>query len=109
KESMALAPSRPLPRDPRGHLHAAGTSFQVFLPGTLCNGSTDPALTMECRASEESWVIESGSRALLLGVFAPGRNYFDGHVTTQAGVRKSVGPFYAAASVEDRGRTMWLL
>jgi len=39
-------------------------------------------------------MLESGSRALLLANFASTRNYFDGHVTTQTGQRKTVAPFF---------------
>jgi hypothetical protein len=107
--SMPLAPPRPWPRDLRGRLRTNGASFQTYLPGMACSGAVEPAFTLECRPSEEPWVLESGSRALLLANFAAARNHFDGRVTTQAGVRKSVGPFYSAASAEEQGRTMWLL
>jgi hypothetical protein len=66
-------------------------------------------LSMECRASDEAWVLESGSHDLLLADFAAARNYFDGRVTTQTGQRKTVSPFFSAASVESQGRTWWLL
>jgi hypothetical protein len=108
-KSVALTPANPWPRDPRGHLRTNGKSFQAFLPGMACSGATEPVLQMECRGADEPWVIESGSRALLLGNFAAARNYFDGRVTTQSGVRKTVPPFFSAASVEDQGRTWWVL
>ena len=54
-------------------------------------------------------MIESGSRGLLLANFAALRNYFDGRIVTQSGVRKTVAPFYTAASVESQGRTLWLM
>jgi hypothetical protein len=75
----------------------------------LCNGTVQPSLSAVCGPSEEPWVIESGSRAILLAGFAAGRNYFDGRVVTQSGVRKSVGPFYSAAAVDDGAATSWLL
>ena len=100
---------RPWPRDLRGHLRVAGTTFQAFLPGMVCSGALEPALAMDCRTSEEPWVIESGSRTLLLAAFAAARNYFDGRVTSQSGLRKTLAPFYSAASVEAQGRTLWVL
>jgi hypothetical protein len=106
---VPLAIPRPLPRDPRGRLRITGATFQAYLPGALCSGTIEPTLTAECRASDEMWVLESGSRALLLAAFAPARNYFDGRVTTQTGQRKTGPPFYSAASFEDQGRTLWLL
>jgi hypothetical protein len=106
---VGLTPGKPWPRDLRGHLRANGKSFQAFLPGLACGGSIEPALTMDCHAADEPWVLESGSRALLLANFAAARNYFDGRVTTQSGNRKTVPPFFSAASVEDQGRTSWVL
>jgi hypothetical protein len=107
--ALPLAPAQPWPRDLRGHLRLKGISFQALLPGTLCSGTTEPTLSLECHASDEPWMLESGSRALLLAGFAAARNYFDGHVTTQTGQRKTVAPFFSAASVEAQGRTWWLL
>jgi hypothetical protein len=106
---LQLPSLKPLPRDPRGRLRLTGSSFQAFLPGVLCSGTIEPNLAVECRASDEMWVLESGSRALLLASFASSRNYFDGRVTMQTGQRKTVPPFYAAASVEEQGRTSWVL
>jgi hypothetical protein len=106
---MPLAPAKPWPRDLRGRLRASGATFQVYLPGMACNGTTDPALAMECRASQEPWVLESGSRGLLLANFAAGRNYFDGRVVAQNGAPRAVAAFYSAASVEERGEIFWLL
>jgi hypothetical protein len=101
-------PSKPWPRDMRGRVHLNGGGFQASLPGTACRGSLQP-FTLECQPSGEPWVLESGSRAMLLANFAANRNYFDGHVTTQAGSRKQVPPFFSAASVEEQGRQIWLL
>jgi hypothetical protein len=110
-EPQRAAPleSKTWPKDMRGRLRLKGTGFQVLLPGVQCEGVSDPALTLDCHASEEAWVLESGSRALLLANFAATRNYFDGRVTTQAGQRKTVATFFSAASVESQGRTLWLL
>ncbi|MGA3241085.1 MAG: hypothetical protein ABSG03_32870 [Bryobacteraceae bacterium] len=109
RQSVPLTPAKPWPRDLRGRIHATGAAFQTFLPGMTCSGNTEPALSMECRAADAPWVLESGSRGLLLANFAASRNYFDGRIVTQAGVRKTVAPFYSAASVEAQGRTLWLL
>jgi len=109
RQSVALTPPKPWPRDLHGHLRLNGTSLQVYVPGMACAGVVEPALTMDCRPSEEPWVLESGSRAMMLAAFAPARNYFDGRITTQTGVRKTVAPFFSAAAVEDQGRQLWLL
>ncbi len=108
-QSIPLAPARPWPRDLRGRLRINGAGFQAYLPGMACSGVVEPGFSMECRPSDEPWVIESGSRALLLANFSAARNYFDGRITTQTGLRKTVPPFYSAASVEEGVRTLWLL
>jgi hypothetical protein len=105
-----IAATKPWPRDLRGRLRVNGANIQADLPGTLCSGTANAVLALACRPSDEMWTIESGTRALLLAWFAATRDYFDGRVVTQAGVRRTVGPFYTAASVEDDGgRPMWLL
>jgi hypothetical protein len=110
RQSVPLTPVKPWPHDVRGHLRLNGVSFQAYLPGLLaCSGSVEPALVMDCRPTDEPWVLESGSRAMLLAAFSPARNYFDGRVTTQTGLRKTVAPFFSAASVEEQGRQLWLL
>jgi hypothetical protein len=109
QRTIPLAPVRPWPADLRGRLRLKGAGFQALLPGMECEGNTQPALSGECHASDEPWVLESGSRGLLLADFAGARNYFDGHVITQSGQRKTVPPFFSAASVESQGRTWWLL
>jgi hypothetical protein len=109
QRTVPLAPAKPWPADLRGHLRLKGAGFQALLPGMQCDGTTEPSLSAECHAGDEAWVLESGSRALLLADFAPARNYFGGRVTTQTGQRKTVTPFFSAASVESQGRTLWLL
>jgi hypothetical protein len=109
QRTVPLAIAKPWPADLRGRLRLKGTGFQTLLPGIACDGTTEPSLTAECHASDEAWVLESGRRDLLLADFAGTRNYFDGRVITQAGQRKTVPPFYSAASVESQGRTLWLL
>jgi hypothetical protein len=107
--SVPLSPPRPWPRDLRGHMRTNAASFQTYLPGVACSGVAEPPLTLECRPSDEPWVLESGSRAMLLSFFAAARNFFDGRVITQTGARKNVGPFYSAASAQEQGQPLWLL
>jgi hypothetical protein len=109
RQTVPVTWAKARPRDLRGHLRVNGKSFQAFLPGMACSGVIEPALSLDCRASDEPWVLESGSRAMLLANFAPTRNYFDGRVVTQTGLRKTVAPFFSAASMEDQGRTWWVL
>jgi hypothetical protein len=107
--SVALGRSRiNWPRDPRGRIRAVGPGFDAYLPGLVCR-FTATATAADCRASGDPWVLESGARAMLLANFEITRNYFDGRVSTQAGQRKTVPPFYSAAAIEDRGNSLWLL
>jgi hypothetical protein len=103
RQSAPIAAGRPWPRDVRGRLRVNGDAVQAYLPGAACSGTIEP-LAVACKASDEPWTIESG-RALLLAGFAANRNYFDGRLVTQAGVRKTVGPFYTAAAADG----LWIL
>ncbi len=107
QQAVTLTPSRPWPRDLRGRLRATGNRIEAFLPGILCSGS--PPGQFECRQSDEPWVLESGSRAILLANFLPGRNYFDGRLVLQDGTRKSIAPFYSAAAFGQPGNIAWVL
>jgi hypothetical protein len=109
QRKLPLSPAKPWPADLRGRLRLKGAAFQALLPGMQCDGATEPALSMDCHTSDEAWVLESGSRALLIAAFSSTRNFFDGRVTTQTGQRKVVAPFYSEASIESQGRTWWLL
>jgi hypothetical protein len=42
RQTLPLASSRPLPRDPRGRLRVTGATFKAYLPGTLCSGTLEP-------------------------------------------------------------------
>jgi hypothetical protein len=109
RESAPVGAPRRWPRDLRGRVQVSGPAVRVYLPGLACGGAWQPSLALECRPGDEGWVLESGSRWLLLGTFAASRNYFDGRIVTQSGLRKAVAPFYTAAAVEDGSGTLWLL
>jgi len=108
RQSLALPAGKPWPRDLRGHLRLTASGFHAALPGLACSGAVDPALTLTCQAGDQPWILESGSRAMLLANFAAGRNYFDGRVVTQTGQTKQLGPFFSAAAVEEQGSPIWL-
>ena len=108
RASQALPAGKAWPRDTRGHLRLTASGYQAYLPGMGCTGAFDPALTLSCQTSENPWVLESGSHAMLLANFAAGRNYFDGRVVNQTGLSKQIGPFYSAAALEEQGRPVWL-
>ena len=103
RQSAPIVGHGPWPRDLRGRLRVTGAGVQAQLPGVSCSGSLEP-LTLSCKTSDEPWTLESG-RSLLLASFAANRNYFDGRVVTQSGLRKTVGSFYSAAAVDGA----WIL
>jgi hypothetical protein len=103
RRAARLETPRPVPRDPRGRLRVNGAAWHAHLPGLACNGTLEP-LTATCKPSDDPWTLDSG-RAILLAAFAPNRNYFDGRVVTQAGARRTVGPFYSAAPADN----LWIL
>jgi hypothetical protein len=108
--AAALTLPKSWPRDARGLLKINGPAFRAFLPGTVCNGTAAEAtVQVECKPSEEPWVLDSGSRSMLLAQFAAARNFFDGRAVTQSGVKKTLPPFYSAAAVQEQGKPLWLL
>jgi hypothetical protein len=109
QRAVPLTPGKPWPRDVRGRLRVTGASFQAFLPGMACGGALEPSLLIDCRPGDEPWVLESDSRATLLANFAATRNHFDGRVATGTGLRKTLAPFYSAASAGEQNRLLWLL
>jgi hypothetical protein len=109
RQTVRLTAPGPWPRDLRGRLRLTAPRFEVSLPGLSCQGSIEPALSVDCRPGDQPWMLASGSRAPLAANFAPGRNYFDGRVVTPTGGARSAPPFFSAAAVEDRASTYWLL
>jgi hypothetical protein len=109
RQEVTVQLARSSPRDPRGRLRRNGTRLEVFLPGVACQGDATNTLSLNCRPSNDPWVLESGKYALLLAHFVADRNYFDGSVVLQDGARKMLAPFYSMAAAEDAGGTLWLL
>lgn len=107
--TVALTVPRAWQRDRRGRLSVKGAGYKVFMPGLVCTGVWTPPVSVDCKPSEEPWLLESGSRAFLFANLAEGRNYLNGRVVTQTGARHSAPPFYSAAAVEDGGKSLWLL
>ena len=108
-QSVPLTPPRFWPRDLRGHLRVNGGGFKAYLPGVACSGAADPSLTLECHPSDEPWTLDAGSHGVLLANFTPARNYFDGRLSAANGIRKTLAPFFPAASAEENARQYWLL
>jgi hypothetical protein len=114
RRELNLPGAHDWPRDPRARLRRTGSHIEIFLPGAACQGDTAPSLSLVCHPSSDPWVLDSGSRSLLLPYFTPGRNYFDGRVVLQEGNHRTVPPFSSAAALElnqnaQPGGTYWLL
>ena len=107
--SLELPGPNNWPRDLRGRIRVNSGTFQISLPGVACRGPVEGASVLECHPSDEPWALDSGSQAMLLANFATGRNYFDGRVAAQNGVRKTVAPFFSAAAAGDAAAPVWLL
>jgi len=90
-QTAPIAPLRPWPRDLRGRLRVTATGIAVYLPGMSCTGAFDPALTLDCRASDDPWPLGP-----LSANFATTRNFFDGRIAAH----KSVAPFYTLAALD---------
>jgi hypothetical protein len=93
RQSAPIPATHTWPRDPRGRLSVSDTAFTAYLPGTICRGSTQPQLSLDCHDSQEPWLIAPGALAL----FAPDRNVFRGHIDIEPGGPRELPPFYSAA------------
>jgi hypothetical protein len=120
QQRMSVGSSHAQARDPRGALlgYASGSSFEAWLPGVECTGSSaaqsQPAnWTIECRENDDPWAITqpplnltnwgtatAGMNVLVTPInafFNSARNYFTGVISPSVGV--DLPPFYAAALI----------
>jgi hypothetical protein len=119
EQTLAIAHSRPWPRDLRGRL-ALRTDhlFDAYLPGVFCRSATAPPLAMTCYEGDEAWPVGTNFFNLHAN-FVSARNYFSGSLLP--GVGSSIGgspiagnpmttaPFYSAAAVPWGESPLWLL
>ncbi len=97
RQSVAIPAGHPWPRDMRGQLAVSGSAFNAWLPGTACQGSLQPQLTIECRESQDPWLLAPGA----IAVFAADRNFFTGRAVIGSWGARDLPPFYSAASAGD--------
>jgi len=90
--SHPITTARVWPRDVRGRLRVAASSFEAFLPGVTCRGTVTP-FTLACADESEPWPIGG----LANNGMAPSRNAF----STPDGFT-----FYEAAPI---GSARWLV
>jgi hypothetical protein len=109
EQTMLLVRTQPWPRDPRGRLIIRNESaFDAFAPSMKCSGTTQPALTLDCRESYEPWPLslaESGGAAS--AYFTPDRNFFDGRMQPDNGASRTVPPFFSAAAMLQKEAELW--
>lgn len=103
KQVLAIAHDRPWPRDLRGRLEVNGFQITAFLPGTLCSGTTTPAI-IRCRVSDDPWLINQNS---LAAFFSPARNFFTGVLAGPA-AGESVATFFSAAYLQNGNSRQWV-
>jgi hypothetical protein len=110
EQSLAIAHSRPWPRDLRGRLILAKDHlFDIYLPGAFCRTTTGVPLALNCRESDDPWPLTSLSGVQTLGGFyAASRNFFTGALTPGVGKLTNVGKFYAAAALPRGSYALWL-
>jgi hypothetical protein len=97
RQSAPIPATHPWPRDTRGRLLVSDAAFTAYLPGTICRGSAQPQLSLDCRDSPDPWLLAPGAIAL----FAPDRNLFPGHIDVEPGGAHDLPPFYSAAPAGD--------
>lgn len=127
KQSASITRAGPWPRDARGRLVIGQeNSFDVFLPGMKCDGTTEPALSLTCHDGDEPWPLGTGplprrsetaatapeTAATALAYLAANRNFFDGRIRFGEGQEAheaKVAPFFSAAPIPSKTGMLWLL
>jgi hypothetical protein len=107
EQLLPIAHSMPWPRDLRGRLALrADRVVDAYLPGVSCQVSIDAAVVMNCRESNDPWLVSS---LVPVGAFfAPPRNFFTGVLAPGIGHQTSVSKFYTVAPVARQSSTVWL-
>ena len=130
EQSLAIAHTRPWPRDVRGRLIPAKDHLlDAYLPGVICRSNSGSSLSLTCRDSDDPWPLISGtlnggelsafpSAGLSNGAttvvpqirafFAPARYFFTGALTPAVGKFGTVPKFYSAALLPRDKYVLWL-
>ncbi|HXA63844.1 MAG TPA: hypothetical protein VNV82_01765 [Bryobacteraceae bacterium] len=61
----ALSLARPPARDPRGRIENVPAGFRVYLPGTTCSATLQPALKVACAPGNDAWPMNLGDANLV--------------------------------------------
>jgi hypothetical protein len=119
EQLLAIAHSRPWPRDLRGRLVLRRDHlFDAYLPGIFCRSTSTSPLAMECREGDGAWPIGTDllyvNSSSVNAPFEASRNYFSGAILPDAGNQNTAKqtmtvPFYSAAPFPRSQATSWLI
>jgi hypothetical protein len=123
EQTLAINHPKPWPLDSRGRLaQEPDRTLTAFLPGVVCRiTATSASSNINCQAGDDPWPIvplgmtSTGSDTtataaipMLVGFFAPTRNYFTGVLSPAIGKFNAVPKFYTAAFVPRDKYTLWM-
>lgn len=123
EQTLAINHLKPWPLDSRGRLvQEPDRTLTAFLPGVVCRiASMSPPSSITCQAGDDPWPIvplgmtSTGSDTtataaipLLVGFFAPTRNYFTGVLSPAIGKFNTVPKFYTAAFIPREKYALWM-
>jgi hypothetical protein len=109
EQFLAVAHSRPWPRDLRGRLVLRKDHlFDAHLPGIFCRSTSSAPVTMTCYEGDDPWPIGTDQYGLS-AFFAPLRNFFTGALVPGVGKQTTAPAFYSAAALPREKYTLWLL
>ena len=109
KQSAALGVAGTWPRDLRGRLRMSGTSFEIFLPGVLCQGTAAETLSAQCSTNQQPWEFDLGDGGKLQATLAAGKNFFDSKIGTAGGRVFGLRPFFSVAAIKVNREWIWAL
>jgi hypothetical protein len=113
EQSLAIAHSRPWPRDLRGRLMLHKDHvFDAYLSGVHCRSTATSPLAMNCFEGDDAWPVGTNTFSLNAN-FVSARNYLSGGLLPgvpgpSPGTQMTIAPFYSAAAI-PRGESMWWL
>jgi len=107
-QALAIAHTRPLPRDLRGRIILRRDHpFDVYLPGLVCHSTSASPLAMNCSPSDDPWPLQAQDSSVS-SFFSPAQNFFTGALVPGVGKQKSAPAFYSAAAVPRENYSLWI-
>jgi hypothetical protein len=113
-KSVALNPTGPLPRDPRGMIWQSGDEIDAFIPGESCSGTVTTLPDFLCvpyasTNTTMTWPLVTGGTQREDAHFDSNRNFFDGTLSIDGTSQSTFAPFYTAATRNPGTDSDWLL